>query len=46
MQLALLVPQLLTVETHTLPPLVPKVTVILDVPVPAVMVAPDGTVQL
>jgi len=32
--------------THTLPALVPKVTVILFVPAPAVMVAPAGIVQL
>ena len=46
MQLVLLVPQLLTADTHTLPGLVPKVTVIPVVPVPAVMVAPVGIVQL
>lgn len=32
--------------TETVPPVVPMVTVILFVPVPAVMVHPEGTVQL
>ena len=45
-QLALLIPQLFIATIHTFPALVPKVTVILFVPAPAVMVAPAGIVQL
>ena len=36
----------LDVVTETLPEVLPMVMVILSVPAPAVMVAPDGTVQL
>ena len=41
-----LVPQLLEALTLIVPDEVPKVTVILSVPCPEVMVAPLGTVQL
>jgi len=44
--LAPLVPQLLLAVTVTLPDVVPMVTVIEVVPVPAVIVAPAGTVQV
>jgi hypothetical protein len=46
MQLALLIPQALLAVTHTLPLVLPKVTVMAVVPCPEVIVAPDGTVQL
>ena len=44
--LAVPLPQELTGVTVTFPLLAPKVTVMLAVPVPAVMEAPEGTVQL
>ena len=46
LQLAALVPQLLVAVTHTLPELLPKVTVMPVVPCPKVIIAPAGTVQV
>ena len=44
--LAVPLPQVLTGVTVTFPLLAPKVTVMVLVPVPAVMEAPEGTAQL
>ena len=46
MQVLGLLPQALPAFTHTVPDVVPMVTVIEVVPCPLVMVAPGGTVQL
>ena len=43
---AMLVPQVLSAVTHTLPLTVPKFTVMAVVPCPEAIVAPVGTVQL
>jgi hypothetical protein len=45
-QLEALVPQVFDAVTHTLPEVVPNVTVIDVVPCPAVMLAPEGTVHV
>ena len=45
-QLCALEPQLLAAVTQILPGVLPKLTVIAFVPVPELMVAPEGTVQL
>lgn len=46
LQLEELVPQSFCAVTHTLPDVTPKVTVMLCVPAPLVIVAPGGNVQL
>jgi hypothetical protein len=45
-QLAALVPHAFEAVTHTLPEVLPKLTVIDVVPCPDAMVAPAGTVQV
>jgi hypothetical protein len=45
-QVAELVPQVFEAVTQMFPPVAPKVTVILVVPCPELMVAPPGTVQV
>lgn len=45
-QVAVLVPQVFDAVTQMFPPVAPKVTVILVVPCPELMVAPPGTVHV